>query len=38
MVGKSADGSGIRVGIDLYSSIGGLDDADFTLFYVGYMF
>ena len=35
---KSADGSGIRVGIDLYSSIGGLDDADFTLFYVGYMF
>lgn len=35
---KSADGSGIRVGIDLYNSIGGLDDADFTLFYVGYMF
>lgn len=35
---KSADGSGIRFGVDLYNSIGGLDNADFTLFYVGYMF
>ena len=35
---KSADGTAIRVGIDFYSSIGGLDDADFTLFYAGFMF
>ena len=35
---KSADGTAIRVGIDFYSTIGGLDDADFTLFYAGFMF
>ena len=35
---KSADGTGIRLGVDYYSSIGGLDDADFTLFYAGFMF
>ena len=35
---KSGDGTGIRVGVDFYSSIGGLDDADFTLFYAGFMF
>jgi hypothetical protein len=35
---KSADGAGIRFGIDFYNSIGGIDDADFTLFYIGYAF
>ena len=35
---KSADGTGIRVGVDFYTSVGGLDDADFSLFYVGFMF
>ena len=34
---KSADGAGMRVGVDFYSSIGGLDDADFSLFDVGFM-
>ena len=35
---KSADGAGIRFGVDLYGSLGGADDADFTLFYIGYAF
>jgi hypothetical protein len=35
---KNAEGAGIRLGVDAYTGIGGLDDADFTLFYIGYMF
>ena len=36
--GQNVDGSGWKVGYDIYNSIGGISGADFGLMYLGYNF